>query len=152
DGKPLPPRAVADLPGTPLSLSRDPLSGALYALVRESGGDTVLLELSRTWLRRPLGPPAEAFRLSRWRREMETAFPGGDTPVLPLMLRPSRVDFAAFDAVGGLYIGASETRVVLKFDLDRPGGTADHTLGVTGVVEQERGSLRKRVRLYAWRN
>jgi hypothetical protein len=151
-GKPLPPRNVAELPGTPLSLARDPVSGSLYALVRERGGDSVLLELSRAWLRRPAASPTEAFRLSRWKREIETAFPGGETPVLPLILRPSRADFAAFDAVGGLYLGASETRLVLKFDLDRPGGSADHTLGLTGVVEQERGSPRKRVRLYAWRN
>jgi len=152
DGKPLPPRAVAGLPGTPLSLARDPLAGSLYALVREAGGDTVLLELSGSWLQRPLRPAAEAFRLSRWRRDVETTFPDGNTPVLPPILRPSRIDFAAFDAVGALYLGASETRVVLKFDLDRPGGTADHTLGLAGVVEQERGTFRKRVRLNAWPN
>jgi hypothetical protein len=151
DGTPLAPRVAAEFSGTPLSLARDPLSGSLDALVREKGGDTVLLELSRAWLRRPDGPPAAAFRLSRWKREMETSFPGSETPVLPLMLRPNRLDFAAFDSTGALYLGASETRLVLKFDLDRPGGTTDHNLGVAAVVEQEQGSARKRVRVHAWR-
>jgi hypothetical protein len=150
-GSPLAPRPLAELAGTPLSLARDPVSGSLYTLVREKQGDTVLLELSRSWLRRPDRAPAEAFRLSRWRREMETILPGGDTPVLPPLLLPSRLDFARFDAAGGLYFGASDTRVVLKFDLDRPAGTTDHNLGVAAVVEQERGSARKRVRMLAWR-
>jgi hypothetical protein len=148
---PATPRRVAALPGEPRSLARDPLTGSLHALFGERGGDTVLLELTRSWLRRPEGEPREAFRLSAWKREVETMLPDADTPGIGGALFPTRLEFAAFDETGAVYFGAAGVGLVLKCDLDRPGGASHHAVAVAAVIEQDRRSEAKLPRLLGWR-
>jgi hypothetical protein len=150
-GAPEPPRRVARLEGAPRSVALDPLTGSLYALLADPLGDTVLLELSRPWLRRPQTPPREAFRLSSWRKEVERTLPEAGDVVIPRNLLPPSLDFVSFDASGALYFGAAKVELVLQAELDRPGGVGLHTLGVAGIVGQEPGLVRKSIRIQAWR-
>jgi prepilin-type N-terminal cleavage/methylation domain-containing protein len=148
---PLAPRAVGLLPGEPRSLALDPTTGSLHALQREPLGDDVLFELSSDWLRQPRGRPRESFRLSRWKREYERDVPKPDDVVLPGRAFPPGIDFVTFDSFGSAYLGAAKINMVLKCELERPEGTAYHFVGVAGVVEEEAGSARKKLRLHAWR-
>ena len=46
---------VAPLPGTGISLSLEPNSGNLFALLRDRQGDSAIVEIERRWLRDPCG-------------------------------------------------------------------------------------------------
>lgn len=147
DSSPQPPRRVARLAGEARSLAFDPATGSLYALLRERLGDMVLLELSRPWLRGPRQRPHEVFRLSRWRKELETTMPKLDDVRIPWGLFPRSLDFVSFDPTGYLYFGAPD--LVMKGELPRPGAVAFHSVGLSGVVAQ--GAGEKTARLQAWR-
>jgi hypothetical protein len=136
------PHLVAPLPGTGISLSFEPNSGNLFALMRDRQGDSVILELERRWLRDPSEDVEPIFRLADFRTEMlegrsERITTSDAVPLarLPSTLVPERLDFLAFDTLGLLYVGAREQNLVLKFDLDRP--DARHTVEVVGVVSED---------------
>jgi hypothetical protein len=143
------PAPVARLDGRGRSLAFDPLSGSLFALVQDRSDDSVLLEFSRRSLHDPSSPPVEAFRLSGWRAEVESAFPPLE-PSIPPSLFPPRLAFASFDAAGTLYLGSSETGLVLQADLERP-GTGARKVGLSGIVGADRDTGRPRSLLQAWK-
>jgi hypothetical protein len=145
------PRRVAPLPGEARSLARDPLTGGLFALFGERGGDTILLEMTRRWLKRPEGKPREVFRLSAWKREVETTLPDAETPGIDGALFPTRLEFASFDDTGAVYFGAASVGLVLKCDLDRPGGVSHHRVRLAAVVEQDLRSETIIPRVLGWR-
>ena len=60
------PVRVAALPGLAVSLARDPVSGDLFALVRDARADFVVLELGRGFLK-GLAEPRQVFSLREWR-------------------------------------------------------------------------------------
>lgn len=146
---PQPPRRVARLPGQARSLAFDPATGFLYALVRDRFGDTVLLELSRAWLRSPRQKPHEAFRLSRWRKEHDSRIPRLDEARIPAGLFPESLDFVYFDPIGYLYFGAAREKLVLKGELPRPAAFTFHSVLVAAVVAERAGD--RTARLQAWR-
>ena len=136
------PILVAPLPGAGLSLSLEPNSGNIFALMRDRQGDSVILELERRWLRDPSEEVEPIFKLGDFRTETlegrsERANTSDTVPLarLPSALVPERLDFLAFDYLGLLYIGAREQNLVLKFDLDRP--DARHTVEIVGVVSED---------------
>jgi len=148
---PLLPRRIARLAGEGRSLAVDPLTGSLYVLMRDGRGDSVLVELSRLWLRRPEGLPREAFRLSAYKKQIESTFPTlGEVRIHPSLFPPF-LDFVAFDAAGSLYLGASKTSIVVQAELERPGGVSFHRVGLAGIVGQDPHSDKKVVRLNAWK-
>jgi hypothetical protein len=143
-------------------MALEPVSGNLFALVRERLGDDVILELSRNWLRHPVGELTPVFSLEQFREEtQEGVLPRTSrkrratmvlTERLPSTLVPDRLDFIAFDDFGFLYVGAIDRDIVLKFDLDRL--DASHVLGVAAVVEEVPQGTNKaspKVRLRAWK-
>ena len=161
---PVEPEPVGPLPGVGVSLTRDPIDGNLFALVRSKLGDFVVVELSRAWIETATSsvgiPPEEPrvlFSLEAWQRKLEEGdvatteipFHPSELPVRMNALRTEELDFAAFDALGSLYMGAKEANLVLKFDLARPSGR--YAVGLAaGVVERGSG-LALEVRMHAWR-
>lgn len=143
------PAPVARLDGRGRSLAYDPLSGSLYALVQERGGDSVLRAFSRRSLREPGAPPELPFRLSAWKAEVESAFPPLD-PSVPPNLFPARLDFASFDANGTLYLGAWDVGLVLQTELARL-GLGRRKVGVSGIVGADVATGRPRSLLQAWK-
>jgi hypothetical protein len=149
------PVRVAALPGLAVSLSRDPVSGDLFALVRDPTADFVVLELGRGFLRGLL-EPRPLFSLREWReglldvksdpRDLPFALEGVEA--LP-GLEIEELDFLSFDSFGSLYTGCRKASLVLKFELDRPSGR--YVVGLAaGVVERGEG-LSPVIRMHAWK-
>jgi prepilin-type N-terminal cleavage/methylation domain-containing protein len=148
------PVQVGALPGLAVSLARDPVSGDLFALVRDPTADFVVLELGRGFLK-GLAEPRPLYSLREWRdglvdvkadaRELSFAMPGvSKLPTLEI----DELDFLSFDSFGSLYMGCRKTSLVLKFELDRPSGR--YVVGLAaGVVE--RGELSPSIRMHAWK-
>jgi hypothetical protein len=149
------PVRVAALPGLAVSLSRDPVSGDLFALVREPNADFVVLALGRGFLK-GLAEPRPLFSLREWReglldvkadpRDLPIALEGVEA--LP-SLEIEDLDFLSFDSFGSLYMGCRKASLVLKFELDRPSGR--YVVGLAaGVVERGEG-LSPLIRMHAWK-
>jgi hypothetical protein len=145
------PRRVAELGGSPLSLVTDPLTGALFALQRDPGGDSVLLEASRWWLQHPDEAPREAFRLSDFKRYSETTLPSPGEVRIPPAGFPPALDVAAFDVLGRIYLGCAQTALMIQADLDRPGGVARIRFGLAGIVGETPLSGQLTARIHAWK-
>ena len=161
---PVEPELVGPLPGVGLSLTRDPIDGNLFALVRSKIGDFMVVELSRAWIETAMSsvgmPPEEPrvlFSLEAWQRKLEEGdvatteipFHPSELPVRMNVLRTEELDFVAFDALGSLYMGAKEANLVLNFELLRPSGR--YAVGLAaGVVERGSG-LAPEVRMHAWK-
>ena len=149
------PVRVGVLPGLAISLARDPVSGDLFALVRDATADFVVLELGRGFLK-SLAEPRPLFSLREWRdglldvktdpRDLPFAIQG--VPALP-SLEIEELDFLSFDSFGSLYMGCRKASLVLKFELDRPSGR--YVVGLAaGVVERGEG-LSPSIRMHAWK-
>ncbi|HEY7700417.1 MAG TPA: hypothetical protein VIE88_18460, partial [Vicinamibacteria bacterium] len=149
------PVQVGALPGLAVSLARDPVSGDLFALVRDRTADFVALSLSRGFLK-GIAEPTRLFSLREWReglldvktdpRDLPLAMPG--VSALP-SLEIEDLDFLSFDSFGSLYTGSRRSSLVLKFELDRPSGR--YVIGLAaGVVERGEG-LTPRIRMHAWK-
>jgi hypothetical protein len=152
---PLEPIDVGALPGLAISLARDPVSGDLFAIVRDATADFVVLQLGRGFLK-GRGEPKRLFSLREWRegfldvktdpRDLPFAMEG--VPALP-SLEIEELDFLSFDSFGSLYMGCRKTSLVLKFELDRPSGR--YVVGLAaGVVERGEG-LSPSIRMHAWK-
>jgi len=150
------PVQVGALPGLAVSLARDPVSGDLFALVRDPTADFVVLELGRGFLK-GLAEPRPIYSLREWRdglldlkadpRELPFAIPGV-ADALPT-LDIDELDFLSFDSFGSLYVGCRKASLVLKFELDRPSGR--YVVGLAaGVVERGEG-LSPSIRMHAWK-
>ena len=149
------PVRVAPLPGLAVSLARDPVSGDLFALVRDGRADFVALELGRGFLK-GLAEPRQVFSLREWREGLMEV--QGDPRELPFAMEgvtalPSleieELDFLSFDSFGSLYTGCRRASLVLKFELDRPSGR--YIVGLSaGVVERGEG-LPPAIRMHAWK-
>jgi len=113
------PARVGPLPGEGLSLAWDPKGNSLYALVRDSRADTVIVEISPRWSGDPSQMPFEIFRLSDWWRQLDEAAVSRSVS-LPGELMPERLDFLSFDPVGSLYLGVTEMDMVLRIHVNRP--------------------------------
>ena len=163
-GTPQEPVASRELPGKGISLAMDPLSGSLFALVRERLGDTVVLELSSAWLSKVSDEPVRVLGLEDFARE---TMEGGSQDReqerkraasmiisirLPTLLLPETLDFLAFDNLGFLYLGARDKDLVLKFDLDQA-QSSRYIVNVAAAVESVRRNTTglPNVRLQAWR-
>jgi prepilin-type N-terminal cleavage/methylation domain-containing protein len=149
------PVRVGALPGLAVSLSRDPVSGNLFALVRDPIADFVVLELGRGFLK-GMVEPRRLFSLRTWREGVQEAkADAGDLPyamegvsALP-SLDIEELDFLSFDNFGSLYMGCRKASLVLKFELDRPSGR--YVVGLAaGVVERGEG-LAPSIRMHAWK-
>lgn len=149
------PLEVGALPGLAVSLARDPVSGGLFALVRDAAADFVVLELGRGFLK-AAGEPRRLLSLREWRsgllavkddaRELPLAMEGVEA--LPA-LEIEELDFVSFDSFGSLYTGCRKASLVLKFELDRPSGR--YVVGLAaGVVERGEG-LSPAIRMHAWK-
>ena len=149
------PVRVSALPGLAVSLARDPVSGDLFALVRDPTADFVALELGRGFLK-GRAEPRPLFSLRQWReglldvktdpRDLPFAIQG--VPALP-SLEIEELDFLSFDSFGSLYMGCRKASLVLKFELDRPSGR--YVVGLAaGVVERGEG-LSPSIRMHAWK-
>ena len=149
------PVRVSALPGLAISLARDPVSGDLFALVRDPTADFVVLELGRGFLK-SLAEPRPLFSLREWRdglldvksdpRALPFAIQG--VPALP-SLEIEELDFLSFDSFGSLYMGCRKASLVLKFELDRPSGR--YVIGLAaGVVERGEGPSPS-IRMHAWK-
>jgi len=149
------PVRVGVLPGLAISLARDPVSGDLFALVRDPTADFVVLELGRGFLK-SVADPRPLFSLREWRdglldvktdpRDLPFAIQG--VPALP-SLEIEELDFLSFDSFGSLYMGCRKASLVLKFELDRPSGR--YVIGLAaGVVERGEG-LSPSIRMHAWK-
>lgn len=149
------PVRVGALPGLAISLARDPVSGDLFALVRDPTADFVVLELGRGFLK-SVADPRPFFSLREWRdglldvktdpRDLPFAIQG--VPALP-SLEIEELDFLSFDSFGSLYMGCRKASLVLKFELDRPSGR--YVIGLAaGVVERGEG-LSPSIRMHAWK-
>jgi hypothetical protein len=144
------PVRVSALPGLAVSLARDPVSGDLFALVRDPTADFVVLELGRGFLKGLL-EPRPLFSLRGWRdgldpRTLPFALEGVEA--LP-SLEIEELDFLSFDSFGSLYMGCRKASLVLKFELDRPSGR--YVIGLAaGVVERGEG-LSPLIRMHAWK-
>ncbi len=149
------PERIGALPGLAVSLARDPVSGDLFALVRDLSADFLVLELGRAFLKGE-GEARRLYSLREWReglldvkndpRELAPALPGA--PALP-SLEIEELDFLSFDSFGSLYLGCRRASLVLKFDLDRPSGR--YVVGLAaGVVERGEG-LSPAIRMHAWK-
>jgi hypothetical protein len=149
------PVQVGALPGLAVSLARDPVSGDLFALVRDPTADFVVIELGRGFLK-GLADPPPLFSLREWRdglldvktdpRELPFAFQGVEA--LP-SLEIEELDFLSFDSFGSLYMGCRKASLVMKFELDRPSGR--YVVGLAaGVVERGEG-LSPSIRMHAWK-
>ena len=157
-GDPESPTAIGNLDGQAASLAADSLSGSLFALVRERRGDTVVVELDSAWIAGSSEEPIRVFSLDDLREEsMEGRSQDRETETkraatsltstrLAASLVPETLDFLAFDNLGFLYLGAREKDLVLKFDLDRLGGSR-HIVNIAAATEA--GS--RKARLHAWR-
>jgi prepilin-type N-terminal cleavage/methylation domain-containing protein len=153
---PKPPERVAALPGYAISLSRDPVSGSLFALVREpTTGDSVVLELGRAFLK-GLAEPKRQFSLGAWREGIKS--PRSDPRELPVTtegvpalgsLEIEDFDFLSFDLFGSLYLGSRRASLVLKFELARPSGR--YRVGLSAGVLERGGELPPSIRMHAWR-
>lgn len=157
---PVEPVALGSLGGVGISLTRDPIAGTLFALVRERGGDHVVLELDRRWLdfdpdsKEKRSAPRVVFSLRDWQERLqegsfgprELPFPPQELPQRMAYLTTDVLDFIAFDARGSLYMGVRGGNLVLKFELDRPSGR--YAVGLAaGVIDVEG----KTIRLHAWK-
>ncbi len=149
------PVRVGSLPGLAVSLARDPVSGDLFALVRDARADFVAFELGRGFLK-ALAEPRRVFSLRDWReglmdanadpRDLPWAMEG--VPALP-SLEIEDLDSLSFDSFGSLYMGCRKASLVLKFELDRPSGR--YIVGLAaGVVERGEG-LSPAIRMHAWK-
>jgi prepilin-type N-terminal cleavage/methylation domain-containing protein len=149
------PVRVAALPGLAVSLARDPVSGDLFALVRDPTADFVVIELGRGFLK-GLADPRPLYSLREWRdglldvktdpRELPFAIQGVEA--LP-SLEIEELDFLSFDSFGSLYMGCRKASLVMKFELDRPSGR--YVVGLAaGVVERGEG-LSPSIRMHAWK-
>ncbi len=149
------PVQVGPLPGLAVSLARDPVSGDLFALVRDPTADSVVFELGRGFLK-GLSGPRPLYSLREWRdglldfkadpRELSFVMPGvSGLPTLDI----DELDFLSFDSFGSLYMGCRKASLVLKFELDRPSGR--YVIGLAaGVVERGPG-LSPSIRMHAWK-
>jgi type II secretory pathway pseudopilin PulG len=153
------PVLVGSLPGTAVSLSRDPVEGSLFALVRERTGDSIVVELDRGFLAGVAKAPAlEAlFSLRQWLSNLEEGkvdpreipFPTQEIPEKLAALRVDELDFVSFDGLGSLYTGNREGSLVLKFELERP--TGRFALGLAAGVIERGEDLPPEIRLHAWK-
>jgi prepilin-type N-terminal cleavage/methylation domain-containing protein len=149
------PVPVAALPGLAVSLARDPVSGDLFALVRDRSADFVALELGRGFLK-GTAEPERVFSLREWREglmDVQTDPRNLPPPTEGASALPSialeELDFVSFDAFGSLYTGSRKASLVLKFELDRPSGR--YVVGLAaGVVERGEG-LSPAIRMHAWK-
>ena len=129
------PVRVGPLPGEGMSLAWDPKGNSLYALVRDSRADAVIVEISPLWSGQPAQMPMEVFRLSQWRRELEKE-PLSRSLSLPGELMPERLDFLSFDSSGSLYLGITEMDLVLRVHVNRSGApVGDFALEAASVLE-----------------
>jgi prepilin-type N-terminal cleavage/methylation domain-containing protein len=157
---PVEPVSIGALPGEAIALARDPVSGDLFALVRNPVGDSLVIELGPAFLKGlpgKAGEPKPVFSFREWRtsatesrldpREMQIA-----TEVMSDRLAFTDVqelDSLSFDALGSLYTGNRDASLVLKFELDRPSGR--YAVGLAaGVVERGAG-LAPEIRMHAWK-
>jgi hypothetical protein len=153
---PTEPVRVGALPGLAVSLARDPVSGDLFALVRDATADFVALELGRGFLK-GLAEPNPVFSLREWRegvldvksdpRELSSMAMEG-VPALPT-LEIEELDFLSFDAFGSLYTGCRRASLVLKFELDRP--SSRYVVGLAGGVVERGEGLPPVIRLHSWK-
>ena len=127
------PVLVGPLPGQGLSLAWDPKGNSLYALVRDSRADTVIIEISPLWSGESSQMPLEVFRLSHWRRQVDRA-PLSRSVSLPDGLMPERLDFVSFDSFGSLYLGVTEMDLVLRVHVNRRGVPGAGIAFVAGSV------------------
>jgi hypothetical protein len=153
------PVRIGALPGLAVSLARDPLSGDLFALVRNATADFVALELGRGFLK-GLAEPRQVFSLREWRegalpvksdpRGLSTAMAMAieGVPALPA-LEIEELDFLSFDAFGSLYTGCRKASLALKFELDRPSGR--YVVGLAGGVVERGEGLPPLIRLHSWK-
>ncbi len=127
----------------------DPITGNLFALVRDRRGDSLVLELTRRFLREPGEEPKTLFRLEEFQEDvMEGRQPRGSVQ-FPNALLPEELDFVAFDNLGRLYMGAGSKDLVLEFELDRP--DVRHMVGVSAVVvDDAEGGTSPSLRIQAW--
>jgi prepilin-type N-terminal cleavage/methylation domain-containing protein len=149
------PVRVGALPGFAVSLSRDPVSGDLFALLRDPTADFVVLELGRRFLK-GLQDPTPLFSLRAWRgglldvktdpRDLPFAIQGVEA--LP-SLEIEELDFLSFDSFGSLYMGCRKASLVLKFELDRPSGR--YVVGLAAGVVERGPDLTPAVRMHAWK-
>lgn len=154
---PVEPELVGPLPGVALSLTRDPIDGNLFALVRTPGGDFVVVELTRAWIETSSEEPRVLFSLRAWQRKLEEGdvttaeipFHPSELPVKMNVLRTEELDFVSFDALGSFYMGAQEANLVLKFDLPRPSGR--YAVGLAAGVVERGSDLAPEVRMHAWK-
>jgi prepilin-type N-terminal cleavage/methylation domain-containing protein len=138
------PVQVGALSGLALSLARDPVSGDLFALVRDASADFVALELGRGFLK-GLAEPRQVFSLRESRERGLEVISGPPLPPLEI----EELDFLSFDSFGSLYLGCRKASLVLKFELDRPSGR--YVVGLAaGVVERGEG-LMPAIRMHAWK-
>jgi hypothetical protein len=149
------PVRVGSLPGLAVSLASDPVSGHLFALVRDKRADFVALELGRGFLK-GLAEPRRVFSLREWREGVTEvkATPGElslareGVSALP-SLDIEELDFLSFDSFGSLYTGCRSASLALKFELDRPSGR--YVVGLAaGVVERGEG-LTPAIRMHSWK-
>jgi hypothetical protein len=149
------PVRVGALPGLAVSLASDPVSGDLFALVRDARADFVALELSRRFLK-GVAEPRQVFSLREWREGVvEAKATPGELPLamegvsaLP-SLEIEELDFLSFDSFGSLYTGSRSASLVLKFELDRPSGR--YVVGLAaGLVERGEG-LAPAIRMHSWK-
>jgi Prokaryotic N-terminal methylation motif len=158
--KPVEPVSIGKLPGQAVSLARDPVSGDLFALVLDSQGDSVVLELGPGFLKGvsgKKGEPKRVFSLREWRTQAaEGRLDPGERQLATQELSDrlaftdvEDLDSLSFDALGSLYTGNRDKRLVLKFELDRPSGR--YAVGLAaGVVERGEG-LSPVIRMHAWK-
>jgi hypothetical protein len=158
---PVEPALIGPLPGSAISMARDPLDGNLFALVRTAFDDFQVVELRRSWVsERARGVDADLpeplFSLDSWQTKLQE----GDLEPreLPFSLQElagrmgelatDELDFVAFDDYGSLYLGSQNNNLVLKFELDRPSGL--YTVGLSATVE-ESASGEGTVTYQAWK-
>ena len=154
---PVEPELVGPLPGVAISLTRDPIDGNLFALVRTPGGDFVVVEITRAWIETSSEEPRVLFSLRAWQRKLEEGdvttaeipFHPSELPVKMNVLRTEELDFVSFDALGSFYMGAQEANLVLKFDLPRPSGR--YAVGLAAGVVERGSDLAPEVRMHAWK-
>lgn len=158
---PVEPVRVGGLPGVGISLDTDPIEGHLFVLVQKPGGDFAVVELSGAWMataEESEEAPPEVFSLEEWQTKLEEGalrtseipFPPGELPVRMDALRTDELDFLSFDALGSLYLGATEEDLVLKFELPRPSGR--YTVGLAAGVVERGSDSSPEVRMHAWKN
>ena len=157
---PLEPLTVTKLSGRVTGLAGDSLSGALFALMEERMGDTVVVELPSWWLRSPGGTLTELFSLAKFRQEtldgpVQAELDVDDvSPIvfairLPVHLIPKTLDFVAFDSLGLMYLASRDSDLVLQFDLDRRDDERN-AVGVAAVTTTGPDGTRQVV-LNAWK-